>query len=91
MVQSAVKCAIWTTSLPSSLLSSFQQYQKLNGLSEKDAKVRYIQVCRSLPTYGITFFLIKVIYFSGDFYMEQGRWCGCTAACHLREGLTFTN
>uniref|UniRef100_A0A5K3EGD4 FERM domain-containing protein n=1 Tax=Mesocestoides corti TaxID=53468 RepID=A0A5K3EGD4_MESCO len=36
-----------------------EQYQKLNGLSEKDAKVRYIQVCRSLPTYGITFFLIK--------------------------------
>ncbi|KAM7533362.1 hypothetical protein Aperf_G00000120428 [Anoplocephala perfoliata] len=35
------------------------QYRKLNGLSEKDAKVRYIQVCRSLPTYGITFFLIK--------------------------------
>uniref|UniRef100_A0A0R3TMN8 FERM domain-containing protein n=1 Tax=Rodentolepis nana TaxID=102285 RepID=A0A0R3TMN8_RODNA len=36
-----------------------KQYQKFNGLSEKDAKVRYIQVCRSLPTYGITFFLIK--------------------------------
>ncbi|KAL5963120.1 Talin-1, partial [Taenia solium] len=37
-----------------------EQYQKLSGLSEKDAKVRYIQVCRSLPTYGITFFLIKI-------------------------------
>ncbi len=39
--------------------SLLQAYQKLNGLQEKDAKVRYIQKCRSLPTYGITFFLIK--------------------------------
>ncbi|BHF59798.1 Talin-1 [Sparganum proliferum] len=36
-----------------------ESHQKLNGLQEKDAKIRYIQLCRSLPTYGITFFLIK--------------------------------
>lgn len=29
------------------------------GLSEVDAKVRYVQRARSLKTYGVTFFLVK--------------------------------
>ncbi|CAH8487481.1 unnamed protein product [Schistosoma turkestanicum] len=36
-----------------------EQYQKLGNYDEKEAKLRYVQLCRSLPTYGITFFLIK--------------------------------
>ena len=30
------------------------------GMMELDAKVKYTQHCRSLKTYGITFFLVKV-------------------------------
>ncbi|XP_018650130.1 LOW QUALITY PROTEIN: putative talin [Schistosoma mansoni] len=36
-----------------------KQYQKLGNYDEREAKLRYVQLCRSLPTYGITFFLIK--------------------------------
>ncbi|TNN09176.1 Talin-2 isoform 2, partial [Schistosoma japonicum] len=36
-----------------------EEYQKLGSYGEKEAKLRYVQLCRSLPTYGITFFLIK--------------------------------
>ncbi|XP_066270425.1 talin-1-like isoform X7 [Branchiostoma lanceolatum] len=35
------------------------EHRKLAGLSELDAKVRYTQQCRSLKTYGVTFFLVK--------------------------------
>ena len=38
----------------------FQQHAELYGLSEVEAKVKYCQFCRSLKTYGITFFLVKV-------------------------------
>ena len=38
----------------------FTQHRKLHNLSEIDARVRYIQLCRSLKTYGMTFFLVKV-------------------------------
>lgn len=31
----------------------------LGGLSELDAKHKYTQLCRSLKTYGVTFFLVK--------------------------------
>lgn len=37
-----------------------QEHKKLIGVNELDAKVRYTQLCRSLKTYGITFFLVKV-------------------------------
>uniref|UniRef100_A0A914UKX2 Talin 1 n=1 Tax=Plectus sambesii TaxID=2011161 RepID=A0A914UKX2_9BILA len=36
-----------------------QVYRQLNGLSELDAKVKYVHRCRSLKTYGVTFFLVK--------------------------------
>ncbi|KAI8493573.1 Talin-1 [Branchiostoma belcheri] len=35
------------------------EHRKLAGLTELDAKVRYTQQCRSLKTYGVTFFLVK--------------------------------
>jgi len=37
-----------------------QEHKKLVGISEVDAKVKYTQLARSLKTYGITFFLVKV-------------------------------
>lgn len=49
-----------------------QQYQKLGNYDEKEAKLRYVQLCRSLPTYGITFFLIKV-----SRYIDENFNCYC--------------
>ncbi|VDM32021.1 unnamed protein product [Hydatigera taeniaeformis] len=37
----------------------FQQHATLNGLSDIEARVKYCHFCRSLKTYGITFFLVK--------------------------------
>ncbi|CAF3470464.1 unnamed protein product [Rotaria socialis] len=37
----------------------FQQHKKYQGASELDAKLKYTQLCRSLRTYGVTFFLVK--------------------------------
>ena len=34
------------------------EHRKLHGESETIAKLEYIQLCESLPTYGITFFLV---------------------------------
>ena len=40
----------------------FQEHEKLKSkeLNEFEAKAKYTQLCRSLKTYGITFFLVKV-------------------------------
>jgi hypothetical protein len=38
----------------------FQEHKKLMGTSEIDAKVRYVKLARSLPTFGVHFFLVKV-------------------------------
>ncbi|TPP44134.1 Talin-2 [Fasciola gigantica] len=38
-----------------------ERHKKLGDFDEKEAKLQYIQLCRSLPTYGITFFLIKYV------------------------------
>ncbi|KAJ3335669.1 Talin-1 [Gonapodya sp. JEL0774] len=35
------------------------EHQKLHGMSELNAKFRYVQLCRSLKTYGVTFFIVK--------------------------------
>ncbi|KXS11309.1 hypothetical protein M427DRAFT_505616, partial [Gonapodya prolifera JEL478] len=35
------------------------EHQKLHGMSELNAKFRYVQLCRSLKTYGFTFFVVK--------------------------------
>ena len=44
-----------------SMVCFFQEHKKYTGLSELDGKVKYTQLCRSLRTYGVTFFLVKVI------------------------------
>lgn len=36
-----------------------REYQKLSNLDDLNAKYRYIQLCRSFKTYGITFFNVK--------------------------------
>ena len=38
----------------------FAQHRKTHNMSEIHAKFRYIELCRSLRTYGVTFFLVKV-------------------------------
>lgn len=37
----------------------FTEHKRHYGLTELDAKVEYTKTCRSLPTYGVTFFLVK--------------------------------
>ncbi|KAM9956083.1 hypothetical protein ACTFIW_005939 [Dictyostelium discoideum] len=37
----------------------YKEFRKLTGMSESNSKFRYVQLCRSLKTYGITFFLTK--------------------------------
>lgn len=38
----------------------FGEHKKHNGLTEIEAKVVYVKTARSLSTYGVTFFLVKV-------------------------------
>ena len=42
----------------------FGEHKKNNGLTEVEAKVAYVKTARSLSTYGVTFFLVKVIHLS---------------------------
>ena len=37
----------------------FAEHRKLQGMTELNAKFRYVQLCRSLKTYGVTFFVVK--------------------------------
>ena len=37
----------------------YQEHRKHFSMSELSAKYRYITKCRSMPTYGVTFFLVK--------------------------------
>lgn len=37
----------------------FSEHKKYYGLSELEAKAKYVGEARSLPTYGVTFFLVK--------------------------------
>jgi len=37
----------------------FSEHSKYAGCSDLDAKVKYVQLARSLKTYGVTFFLVK--------------------------------
>lgn len=37
----------------------FKEHRKLIGMSELNAKYRYMQLSRSLKTYGVTFFSVK--------------------------------
>lgn len=38
----------------------FKEHKKLSGMTEINAKFRYIQLCRSLKTYGMSLFKIQV-------------------------------
>ena len=38
----------------------FQEHRKLQGMTKLNAKVSFVQLCRSLKTYGVTFFLVQV-------------------------------
>lgn len=63
--------------------SIFADHRKLHNLSEINAKFRYIQLCRSLRTYGVTFFLVKVILLVVKIFV----FCVCVsvmnvASCH---------
>lgn len=37
----------------------FSEYKQLRNTNELDAQFKYTQLCRSLKTYGVTFFLVK--------------------------------
>ena len=39
----------------------FGEHKKNNGLTESEAKVAYVKTARSFSTYGVTFFLVKVV------------------------------
>jgi talin len=38
----------------------YKEYSILQGLTELNAKFRYVQLIRSLKTYGTTFFIVSV-------------------------------
>lgn len=38
----------------------FEEWKKLFGMNEINARYRYVQLCRSLKTYGMTVFKVKV-------------------------------
>ena len=38
----------------------FNEHKKYEGKNELDAKVEYVKEARALPTYGVSFFLVKV-------------------------------
>jgi talin len=37
----------------------YSEHRKLQGMTELNAKYRYVQLCRSLKTYGVTFFQVR--------------------------------
>ena len=41
----------------------FGEHKKHIALTEIEAKVAYVKTARSLSTYGVTFFLVKVFHF----------------------------
>jgi hypothetical protein len=49
----------------------FVEHKKLMATSEVDAKVKYVKLARGLPTFGVHFFLVKVIQFSIKNYIQS--------------------
>lgn len=37
-----------------------EELKKLEGISDIDAKFKFVEFCRNLTTYGITYFEVKV-------------------------------
>ena len=56
----------------------FAEHRKHIGLSELEAKVLYTKTARSLTTYGVTFFLVKVRRCSHDCPSWRARQIGVT-------------
>lgn len=44
------------------LISCSKAHKNCGQMSEIEAKVRYVKLARSLKTYGVSFFLVKVGY-----------------------------
>ena len=61
----------------------FGEHQSLKGLSEIDAKFRYIKLCRSLWSCGATFFLVKVIMRLYFVYNWIGSRLMYSYSCHI--------
>ncbi len=64
------------------------EHRKLHNLSEINARFRYIQLCRSLRTYGVTFFLVKVGCCRGRGGVSAvgiGLWWLARVTCLLRK------
>lgn len=55
---SVVKAGLWSWCNVLSLL--LQAHKSCGDMSEIEAKVRYVKLARSLKTYGVSFFLVKV-------------------------------
>lgn len=55
------------------LLSS-QAHKNCGTMSEIEAKVRYVKLARSLKTYGVSFFLVKVRRLQ-PLLLPSSRWC----------------
>eukprot|EP00013_Stygamoeba_regulata_P005570 CAMPEP_0177638538 /NCGR_PEP_ID=MMETSP0447-20121125/5541_1 /TAXON_ID=0 /ORGANISM="Stygamoeba regulata, Strain BSH-02190019" /LENGTH=2427 /DNA_ID=CAMNT_0019140505 /DNA_START=274 /DNA_END=7558 /DNA_ORIENTATION=+ len=56
----------------------YKAWRNLAKMNEANAKYRYIQVCRSLPTWGITFFQVKHIVPAGKKKKLLDRLLGIT-------------
>lgn len=49
-----------------------QAHRNCGSMSEIEAKVRYVKLARSLKTYGVSFFLVKVSYVWARFCPAPG-------------------
>lgn len=52
----------WLFSLlhPLPHFTTYQAHKNCGNMNEIEAKVRYVKLARSLKTYGVSFFLVKV-------------------------------
>jgi talin len=51
----------------------FAEHKTLVGVTEIDAKYKYVKLARGLPTFGVHFFLVKVrIPFISSFFLNLG-------------------
>lgn len=51
-------------------LFSMQEHKNCGEMTEIEAKVKYVKLARSLQTYGVSFFLVKVRVYSSTFQIE---------------------
>lgn len=47
-----------------------QDHKNCGEMTEIEAKVKYVKLARSLQTYGVSFFLVKVSVYSSTFQIE---------------------